>query len=357
MGWLSGWTYGKLVTLGQASDAGTSYQVCFKIYKTSGTDGTEAISSPVVASAVKIYCSDYCQDDFGDIRFTTDDGSTELDYWMMELSSGTYAIFWVEVTADLGSGNQDIYIYCGTAGSSSTTSSIGNTFPLLGDDFVGSAEPPDGWSENNVDGGLTWLDISENSYYKVYTYQDSSTAWHGNEIYKTIDITSNYVVICSIKQKCVGSDTPQHESYMRLYASSVLKVDLGFSDAWILEIGEIRSNITGTDGDEGQDTRTIDTTVIYEIRQDGTDIKNYWNGINIQSKTEEVTIDEIRFRFVGGASLSTTDPSSELNWVIIRKFVDPEPTFSSSGAWGTESVVLVGSGSILNILRGLGIIG
>ena len=73
--------------------------------------------------------------DFGDIRFTDDDGSTLLDYWMECKVDSNYAVFWVEVADSLESSAQTIYVYYGKA-DATTTSNGANMFSFF-DDFSG----------------------------------------------------------------------------------------------------------------------------------------------------------------------------------------------------------------------------
>jgi antitoxin component of RelBE/YafQ-DinJ toxin-antitoxin module len=46
-------------------------------------------------------CNSNCQADFDDIRFTTGDGKTLLDYWLEQKTNSDYAIFWVEIPDNL----------------------------------------------------------------------------------------------------------------------------------------------------------------------------------------------------------------------------------------------------------------
>jgi hypothetical protein len=68
-----------------------------------------------------------CRSDFGDIRFTDDDGETELSYWMERKVDKDYAIFWVKVADDLSSQAQTIYVYYGNA-QATATSNAQNTW-------------------------------------------------------------------------------------------------------------------------------------------------------------------------------------------------------------------------------------
>ncbi|MDH7607713.1 MAG: DUF2341 domain-containing protein, partial [Candidatus Bathyarchaeota archaeon] len=109
-GWLSGWNYRKSHIINYASGAGTNYQIKIKVNYGSGTDSGE-----------NVYLNGKCRTDFGDVRFTDDDGVTELDYWMEDKVDSDYAIFWVEVKDDLSSQAQTIYVYYGKADATSVS--------------------------------------------------------------------------------------------------------------------------------------------------------------------------------------------------------------------------------------------
>lgn len=73
--------------------------------------------------------------DFSDIRFTSSDGTTLIDFWMETSTVSTSATFWVEVPSITGSASSSIYMYYGNSGASSVSSGA-NTFPLMFDDFI-----------------------------------------------------------------------------------------------------------------------------------------------------------------------------------------------------------------------------
>lgn len=116
MAWLSGYTYRKQVNLAGQSGAGTLYQINLSIGDSAGGD---------------FYLEGHCQDFPNDIRFTDDDGNTELDYWIEDTTADPIKV-WVEVADDLGS-DQSIYVYYGKLGDS-TTSDGSETF-IFFDDF------------------------------------------------------------------------------------------------------------------------------------------------------------------------------------------------------------------------------
>ena len=111
--WLTGWTYCKSHVINPLSGAGTNYQVKITAHYLSGTD-----------SGADVYLNSHCRTDFGDVRFTTSDGATLLDYWMESYTASTSAVFWVEVAADLSTVAQTIYMYYGNSGATTTSNAF-----------------------------------------------------------------------------------------------------------------------------------------------------------------------------------------------------------------------------------------
>jgi hypothetical protein len=69
--WLSDWGFRKAHTIqGSTASAQSDYQVRVKVHYGSGTDSGE-----------NVYLNANCGTDFGDIRFTAEDGITQLNYW------------------------------------------------------------------------------------------------------------------------------------------------------------------------------------------------------------------------------------------------------------------------------------
>ena len=134
--WLSGWRYRQQHTIGGSAGAGVNYQMKFHVeYNVASSSGNI------------VDCNSHCQTNFGDIRFTDNDGDTQLDYWMQEKTDSDDATFWVEVKDDLGSA-RNIYVYYGTSGTTATTSEGDNTF-IAFDDF----------EDNNLN---KWDDVGAN---------------------------------------------------------------------------------------------------------------------------------------------------------------------------------------------------
>jgi len=122
-GWLQGWTYRKAVTLSRASGAVTNYQMRLLVGQTSG------------ASGENVDCNGHVQADFDDLRFTTSDGATLLDYWIESITGTTpnqLATVWIEFDS-IGTDATTFYMYYGNAGAAAA-SNITNTF-IFADDF------------------------------------------------------------------------------------------------------------------------------------------------------------------------------------------------------------------------------
>lgn len=134
--WLTGWNYRKQLDLDPVGDCSyqnfTYYQIELDVNYGSGSD-----------SGNSIYCNSHGQTDFDDVRFTDDDGNTELDYWIEEKTDSDDATFWVEVADSLSSA-QTIFIYYGNS-TVSTTSDADETFVFFDDFESGNL---DKWTNN-----------------------------------------------------------------------------------------------------------------------------------------------------------------------------------------------------------------
>lgn len=116
---MNNWSHRKSHIVNQQAGAGTLYQVFIRVFYGAGAD-----------SGRDVYLNGECKTDFGDIRFTDNDGTTLLSYYIEEKIDSNYAYIWVKVNDDLSAGNQTIYIYYGNASVSTTSSGI-DTFLLF----------------------------------------------------------------------------------------------------------------------------------------------------------------------------------------------------------------------------------
>ena len=108
MAWLSGWDYRKQITISTPSgvDAGTNYQIPLMIGESSGASNYDFH----IEGHSELFPTG--ENDSGDLAFTTDDGNTEIDFWVEDVIGTTpnrTVRVWVEVSDQL---NQDRNIYC-----------------------------------------------------------------------------------------------------------------------------------------------------------------------------------------------------------------------------------------------------
>lgn len=102
----------------------SGYVMRIRVFYGSGTDSGE-----------NVYLDGKCRPDFGDVRFTASDGTTELPYWMEYKVDGNYATFWVRIPSiPTSPAVTTMYIYYGDL--NKTYAGDGNTTFEFFDDFL-----------------------------------------------------------------------------------------------------------------------------------------------------------------------------------------------------------------------------
>jgi hypothetical protein len=178
-GWLSGWNYRKEHNVTGSSDGELSdYQLCFRAYYGSGTDGTETVLN-VSAGIVHLY--GHSQTDFDDIRVTwynsTSSSEQECSIWIETVVDSDYCIFGVKAPSLASSpANETFYIYYGNSGASSA-SNIDDVF-IYGNNMDTLAEFNEDWSK---DSGNDAVQDATSFNRTVIRFEDDSTA--ANTIY------------------------------------------------------------------------------------------------------------------------------------------------------------------------------
>ena len=117
--WLDGWSYRKgHIIQGSPTETVSNYSIGVKVYYRSGVDGAEEVLGNTYGS---VYLDEKCENDFADIRFTSSDGVTPLDFWIEEKEESSYATIWVEVhSIPKDPDSTVIYIYYGNPQASSS---------------------------------------------------------------------------------------------------------------------------------------------------------------------------------------------------------------------------------------------
>jgi hypothetical protein len=294
VGWLTGWTYRKSHVINGAYGAGTNYQVRIVAHYGSGTDNNS-----------DVYLNSHCRTDFGDVRFTDDDGSTLLDCWMESKVDSDNAVFWVEVADDLSTVAATIYVYYGKA-DATTTSNGDNTF-LFFDDFNDNSFNTAKW--DLISGSM----LEQNQRLEAQT----TGAWDE-----------------------VDSDNTFSGIAMKISARAIQEVDywnfvFRHYNQEGIDHGRVPTGKGWVPEHLGVDS-TWDTTP-------PTLVLNQWYKLEIRLVGTKVwwLIDGVQYKYASDAVSAArkmqliSSAKGQFDDAYIRKFVDPEPNHD---VWGSEEV-------------------
>jgi len=318
MGWLTGWGYRKSHVINYAAGAGTLYQKQITVHYGSGTDSDD-----------DVYLNSHCRTDFGDVRFTDDDGSTLLDCWMESKVDSDNAVFWVEVADDLSSSNATIYVYYGKS-DATTTSNFANTF-IDTNDFEGDTvdSVPAGWTEDTPATGET-IRVKDTASYIMHGSKGtqvkaagttSSKAWR---TITTINADKNRAI--EFWYKCITDQTGYYHC-IYLEDGTTTKFYMAFRNGYI-------AYHTPT---AWVNVQTYSTGTWYRIKIYNIDFTNQKFDMDIDGVNKvaggtfyAAATQFTRFAYYSGGS---TTPEYAFDTFFIRKCVSPEP---SHGSWGSE---------------------
>lgn len=181
------WDYRRNITISGGTGAGTNHQVLLRI--------GESASSSSYDFHLAGHSADFPSEtnDGGDLRFTSDDGITLLDFWVESVtgSSGTRtARVWVEVGASLATSKQ-IYVYYGNAGASSLSNG-NSTFDFF--DSFDDGTLTDTWSiDSENQDGTVYIDSTAGLSGGALRH-DPDSSQTKNAYFDTRIITSAYQV-------------------------------------------------------------------------------------------------------------------------------------------------------------------
>jgi len=308
VGWLTGWQYRKSHEInGSTAGEQTNYQIKITAHYGSGEDSGE-----------DVYLNGHCRTDFGDVRFTDNDGVTELDYWMEEKVDGDYAVFWVEVPSIPASPNKaTIYIYYGK--SDATTTSDGEATFLFFDHFEGTSLDPSKWVE--ISGDVT----VSNSWVYLKDLDTGTIA--------KIRAGANwlYNVAWRAKAKLL---------YLYGWVSLGIRTPTSAYDSVIFNLDKDEVLYAWTEN-EGVRTTTSVTKDTDEHIWEGAWVSGqakYWiDGTLVATHTTNVPDEGLYPRSAALRHAEGLNAGIALDWFFVRKYVEPEP---SHGAWGSEETAV-----------------
>lgn len=275
--------------------------------------------------------------DFGDVRFTKADGATLLDYFMESKTDNDTAVFWVEVdTIPVSPNTVTIYIYYGLA-TETTTSNGENTFPLLFDDFLGIAIDPIPWNSHTNAGGTIVVAASIASFTVIGNNSSRAEIWtKAGQLYDqdyAVRYKAQYPAL-SLRHYAMGGWTNRDDAdYPMMNASETgLILTFGDSDEYMrsthLDVSE--SNVFGI---------TLLAYEIFEVRRNGAaSVDGIQEGIALLEMENSVRVPTgiisvcvgCESNPAGGLGANIT---LDVDWLLVRQFASPEPTY---GDWGAE---------------------
>ncbi len=321
-GWLSGYSYRKAITITGETGAGTNYQVKLLVGESSGATGED----------FDIENNDAAWPN--DIRFTDNDGFTQLDYWLesdIDSESNRLATFWVEVADDLGS-NVDIYVYYGKAGDSDESNGD-NTF-LFFDDFPGTSIDTAKWQTVNNGGSITVAN-------SIVDIQSSAADKDNAEI-----ISQNAFAFGNMMEtyaKITGSTNDYHQIGRGSdfttggFGEEKPAVNYLYQYRYTYDEPDIENRIDSMKDSAGTSSNTDIPLVTWNIIgmvSDGT-TSQYW-----RDGTKIIEITDTTYVPASATTAKTFmlafsyqyNCQIEADWVRVRKFIATEPAYSSAGA-------------------------
>jgi len=307
--WLAGWSYRKSHVINYAAGAGTNYQKQITVHYGEGEDSDD-----------DVYLNSHCRTDFGDVRFTDDDGSTLLDYWMETKVDSDHAVFWVEVADDLSSQNQTIYVYYGKSDATSISNGA-NTF-LFFEDF-------NSYSDGDLNGQGGWS--GDAGYFTVEgtTVYEGAKAVEGytsTTVLKSIkkelsNMPNNFEIISHIRVSAINS----HGGYVRVLNQN--SATIGGKHMNVNNQFQVQGRTSATDG-----SFTNDTWYVWQLQFRESDQYERVSGDN-QAFSDWVAPSKTGTPFYIRLLIYDGVVHSYFDLIFIRKYITSEP---AHGSWGSE---------------------
>jgi len=302
MGWLSGWSYRRAVTIdNQTGSELTDFQVSIDL-DSSKFDFSKAAS------------------DGSDIRFTTDDGTTEIPYWIEKWDSQNQeATIWVKVPSIPANGSTTIYMYYGNP--SATDASDGDAVFEFFDDFEGSSLDASKWNTYN------------------YTSEGACTISNGAARLHDCEIISNtYTITDGVMEAKVKIEEKEGSIFARASANT----NDAFAHSYGLSSGSFGSSsvwnlaITKDIANQVYDTTEalVGEWLLLRFTLNGTNVRaeRYkYADMSPNGSVLETTLTGHDSGYIGLRvyGYSTIDHrTAYYDWVRVRKYADPEPTAS-----------------------------
>ncbi len=332
MAWLINWNYRKAVTISNTGSSLTDYQVQVTIDTASLVTAGKLLSS----------CND--------IRFTASDGSTVLNYWIESGCNTASTKIWVKIPS-IAAGSNTIYFYYNNTGASAVSNGL-NTFNFF-EDFAGNTYAETGWTNTDA----TKFSLTSDQLQVTNFYNNRSNQAYNNNS-RVAAIGQNF----ELQFDAIGTlGTYNPIAMVGLRSSSVLANSGPATLATIWggsTSGQIYLNYTSSSQALSAGTFVLAKSSGVNSNRFYYTLRSYVSGgtsndsINIYSNSARTTN-------VGSATNTHTpftpsvfdcpnyvhyDPANNnyytsfyVDNIRIRKYVSPDPTFSSLGTEETQT--------------------
>lgn len=299
---------------GSTAGAQIDYQLKLTIYKGVGTDTDNTI-----------YLGGHVNNDFSDLRFTSSDETTLLPYWIESYTSGVSAVVWIKIDSiPVDPLTKTIYIYYDNLVASPGSNGI-NTF-LLFDDFTTNTST--NYSIFNIGSGnpgsITW---NSGGFLQIGSL---NTTWH-KVLYNKSSFDKNIAVDTKLRFDAFGADINNNGRDASIISRTALNgvyPDSGSNggfDSRPVTTQQIRIK-WGIDGTLVTATQAYSTGVWYNLSLTTyeTEIKFYIDN-TLKLSTTYGTVPA-----TGYIGLITYEANTSIDDLRVRKFVSPEPVFSTT---------------------------
>jgi len=265
------------------------------------------------------------QTDFDDLRFVNGSENTELPYWVEEKSNGEWAVVWVKVDQNITTDNYTIYMYYGNP--SATSESNGSAVFEFFDDFSGDLSQ---WEQ--VGAGTASIVEDADAYNgdacKISPGTGERTLW----ISTTFD--GNYAVETRMKGN----------KYFRVFMRGQDKTALREAIADFHSTNDITNMIydyidgvsiaIGGTGDK-------DWTVYHRESMRAQGLNYYWylDGELYISGTDSGASQPTS----GYIGINSQQNDAFFDFVAIRKYTSPEPSYSIGGEESIAPIIIINS--------------
>lgn len=309
----------------------TNYQLQITIVKGSGSNSGSAI-----------YLDDDAKNWPDDIRFTSSDGTTLIDFWREE-SDATDGTWWVEVPTVPASGGTMVYCYYGKSDASDASDGA-STFEIF-TDFPGD-DLPSGWTEYKALGNPVTYAVADSVY--TATMPKSTSA-------------QNHAIICETEIGLPSIIRTKHKVSLNGGSTGVtacagqIGVGPGSTDPNTNEPG-----LTGFRNSWRGDSSNDWTNQIYPSSENNnTVVNNTWVTKEFRAKSGDLRLDHDGGLFLEGlgtftmtdgylkvwslhSDIQTGTAYNYVDWILVRNYTANPPSPSAG-----SPVLRSGGGAIM----------